>query len=228
MKEFKIRCSAISQIMASPSANKLPVGAITYIHTWLKEQIYSRSNQFSSKYTEKGTECEQGSIELAAEEYGWGMVAKNTEMYEDEYMTGTPDLILADEIPDIKNAWSCFTFPLFDTEMSKEHYWQLQGYMRLARKPKACIIHTLMDAPESLIMAEARKEMYRAGLDDLEMELYDQVKASMTYSHLPNSLRIKRFDTVRDDEKIEQIINRVKLCREYIQNLNLNYANSNI
>lgn len=208
--------------MAYPEKNEVPKGAITYLHEWVKEQLYDRRKEFTSKYTEKGTTVEQASIDFASDVYGWGLVSKNEKNYQNEWMTGTPDLVLADLIPDMKNSWDCFSFPLFG-KLDPDYEWQMQTYMSLTGKENAAVIYTLMDAPDSLVESEARKEMWKAGLLELEMELYDQVKASMTYSHLPNDLRIKRFDVKRDEKKIKQIHDRVNLCAEYIASLNIKH-----
>lgn len=221
MKQFKIRASATSKIMAYADKKDCPVGAITYLHEWIKEQLYDRKNIVTSKYFEKGIECESEAIEFAAKYYGWGMVAKNEQHFENSFMTGTPDLILANEVPDIKNSFSPFTFPLLDAELDKAYWWQLQTYMALTGKEKGSIIYCLMDTPDSIVEAEARMQMYQRGMTDLPLELFDEVKASMTYSNLPDQLRIKRFDVVRDDKAIKQIEQRVTACNDYIASLNL-------
>src|SRR4051812_20906225 len=111
MREFKIRCSCISDIMAYPEKKELPTGAKTYLHKWLTEQLYDRTKTFTSKYTEKGNTMEDEAINYLANYYGWGLVSKNDEFFKNDVMMGTPDLVLASLIPDIKNSWDCFTFP---------------------------------------------------------------------------------------------------------------------
>lgn len=221
MRPFKIRCSAIGEIMAYPDKNELPKGAITYLHTWVKEQVYNRKKEFTSKYTDKGICCEDDAIDMLADYYGWGLVTKNDEMYQDEYTTGTPDLVLSDLIPDIKNSWDCFSFPLFDTKLDTGYEWQMQGYMNLTGRNNAAVIYVLMDATIEIINDEARRNMYNLNLPEVTTDLYNKVKANMTYSHLPVELRVKRFNVKRDDKKIKQIKDRVQLCREYIKDLDL-------
>lgn len=200
---------------------ELPEGAKTYCQEWITEQLYSRRKQFTSKYTDKGLSVEDQAIELLSNYYGWGMVMKNEKFLENEHIMGTPDLILYDLIPDIKNSWDCFTFPLFENKEDKSYWWQMQGYMRLTGKQKAAIIYCLLDAPEGIIEAEARKLSYRAGYDELEMEFYNKVKGTMTYSHLPIELRVKRFDIQRDDKAIALIEKRVEQCRKFISTLKI-------
>ena len=60
MKQFKIRCSAIVQIMTNPRAKKdveaglLSATTKTYYQDWYKEQLYKRRKTFSNKYVQKG------------------------------------------------------------------------------------------------------------------------------------------------------------------------------
>lgn len=221
MQPFKIRCSAISSIMAYPEKDEVPKGAITYLQQWVKEQLYGRRKEFTIKQTDKGNLCEADAIDFAASIYDWGMVSKNAKQYENDFMTGTPDLVLADLIPDIKNSFDCFTFPLLDTKLNPDYDWQMQGYMALTGKDNAAVIYCLMDAPESIIEREAYYLSKAAGFDELEMEFYEQVKANMTYSNLPVKLRMKRFDVQRDDKKIKQIKRRVELCRDLLKGMEI-------
>ena len=82
------------------------------------------------------------------------------------------------------------------------------------------LIYTLMDADADLIQAEARNLSWEEGYRGLvEKELYDKVKSDMTYSNLPDSLRIKIFEIKRDETIISSIRERVDVCREYIKSV---------
>lgn len=227
-KDFKIRCSAIGQIMTDPKtkadkeAGKLSKTCLSYVHEWIKEQpeFYGRRVNFSSKYTIKGIECEHESIAFAAKYYGWNEAAKNEKEFENDYLTGTPDVVLLDTVEDIKNSWSQSTFPLFATEIPIDGYgWQLQGYMELLDKSQAGLVYTLMDAPERQIDREARNRTYELGIDEIEYEMYEEIKAAMTYSDLRDDLRIKRFFLDRDSEAMKAVQSRVQQIRDYIKQL---------
>lgn len=198
----------------------LQQGAKTYCEQWLKEQLYGRSIEFSRKYTEKGIECEQQGIELLSEMMGYGMVSKNEQYFENDYITGTPDIILPDVVDDVKCPWLFSTFPLFETELPNADYaWQIQGYMDLTGKHRGSVNYCLVDAPEHLIDREARNVSYRAGFSEVDMELYDEVYRKMTYADVDKKYRFKRFDLVRDDKAIQAIYTQVELCRGYINKL---------
>lgn len=226
--DFKIRCSAIGQIMTSPrnktdkEAGKLSQTCMTYVHDWIKSQpeFYDRNMNFRSKYTLKGLLCEQESIDFASKYYGWGSVVKNEEFKENDFLTGTADVILPKSVEDIKNSWSQSSFPLFHNEIPIDGYgWQLQGYMELYDKPEAGLIYTLMDAPERMVDKEANARRYELGLEEVEFEMWQEIQQEMTYSHIREEIRIKRFFLHRDKELIQAVENRVGQIRNYINNL---------
>ena len=134
----------------------LPEGLKTYCKNWLKNKIFNNRSSIYSKYMDKGNIMEDESIERSAELLNLGMVFKNEKFFEDDEIIGTPDVILSDEIIDLKNSWSEETFPYFEVEIpNKDYYWQLQSYMALTGKSKARLVYYLSDTPEHLIEKEA-------------------------------------------------------------------------
>lgn len=268
MQEFKIRCSAIGEIMAGqigltesqraeladyasredgthPKGLKLtdnmratmdalinrrdnpelPQGAKTYAERWLKEQIYDRRKEIGSKYLDKGTEMELQAIVMACDHFGWGFIPKNDIFLENAYMTGTPDMILRDRVADIKCPWDCFTFPLFADDLPNDGYWwQLQGYMDLTGLDKGQLVYCLMDAPETLIDSEARRLSYALGYTEVDAMLYEEVKSDMSYSGLPDSLRVRSWEIEKDEAAIASIHQRVLMVREYVKGLVTKYS----
>lgn len=255
MKEFKIRCSAIGNIVSgnvgltdkqNETVSKLqdkpiltslqgelledliekrdnpelPTGAKTYCQDWLKGQLFDYQKIISNKYTQKGNIMEDESIDFIAEHLGYGFLVKNERYFDSEFIHGTPDVVLNDLVIDAKNSWDSSTFPLFENDIPTLDYdWQLQGYMYLADKPKAKLIYTLMDTPEHLIEKEARWYSLSQGFDDLDKDIYVKFHKNMTYKNIPAKLKIKVYDIDRDDDKIKLVIDRVKMCREYIDQL---------
>lgn len=196
----------------------LQEGAITYLQKWMKERIYERRHEFTNQYVEKGKLCEPEAIELVKQYMGYFECCKNDRPAEDEYMTGECDVEMPEIIEEIKNSWDAFTFPLFATELpDTKYYFQGQVYMKLYNKKRAAINYCLINAPETMIDAEARRAAYQAGYSEVDMELYEQVRAKLTYDNIPVKFRIKRFEIERNDAVIETIQQRVILCREYIE-----------
>lgn len=198
LKEFKIRASAVGQIMTNPRSKSeaLSQTCISYIQQWVKEQIYSVKKEIKSKYLTKGIDVENLAIEYYAEENGLGFVLPNFNHFEDNFCQGTPDLIHDGIVYDFKSSWDCFTFPLFESEPDKAYFGQLQIYMHLTGLKKAKLVYTLQNTP-----------------DELE---WDEPK---DYSNIPSKYRIKEFEFDYDPEFIKSVYDRVILCREYINQL---------
>jgi hypothetical protein len=228
--EFQVSCSAIHKIIAKPKTKTetndfgLSKTCATYVHEWMKSQpefFGRKAFQIGNKYCEKGNFCEDGSIEFAGRLLNWpSNTVKNTTRLSNGWLHGECDVELEQSIIDIKNSWSEQTFPLFETEIPVVGYWaQLQGYMHLWDKPHAELVYTLMNAPEHLIEREARKKQLELGMEDLEVELYNYIKETMTFDQFPDYLRIKRFETSRNRLFMSGVYSKVVNCREYIESL---------
>ena len=211
LPEFKIRCSAIGQIMTnSRTKGQLSKTAQSYVETWIKEQIYKRRKVITTKYMDKGNMVENESIQFAGRVLNADII-KNEQRYENDYMTGTPDVITEDYVIDVKNSWDCFTFPLFfENVPNKDYFYQAQGYMALTGLSHYKLIYTLLDTPDSLIEREFK---YASELD------YDTFAKDYRYSEIDEAYRIRIFEIERDDDVIDAINGRVIECREYINNL---------
>lgn len=219
LKEFKIRCSAIGKIMTNPRSKTdlLSKTTMTFVEEWVKEQIYNRKKEFSSKYTDKGNSTEEGSIDFVAEQLDYGMLIKNEKQFEDDDMTGTPDVVPSDCVIDVKNPWDVFTFPLFTDEVpNKDYWWQGQGYMALTGRSKYKLIYVLSDTPSNLIEKEAYYWCKDNGFEDLDINIYNEFREKMTYPDIPAELKIKVFEFERDEEAIKQVRERVEEIRKYI------------
>lgn len=214
MKKFKIRCSAIGQIMTNSRSKNEILGstAKTYCEEWLKEQLYRRRKVMTNKYVQKGLVVEDNSLDFIAEQLGYGLLIKNEDYFENDFMTGTPDVILKDHIIDVKNSWDAFTFPLFSDKIDKNYYYQAQGYMALTNIDSYKLIYTLMDTPSYLI----EKEFTYNNFDDKD---YEDFEKDYLYGNVNPNYRIKVFEIKRDEQVILEINNRVKECRLYINSL---------
>lgn len=199
---------------------ELPTGAKTYCEDWIKEQIYDRRIMLSSKHIEKGLICEDDSLEFIGEHLGYSMLLKNEIQFENEYMTGEPDAIPKDIVIDAKNSWDCFTFPLFDDEIENSLYeWQGQVYMELTDRKVFVLAYTLLNTPENIIGREARSYSWKMGYGELSEETYEKIHDHMTYDKIDQAFKIKTFTSNYSAEKTKEIIERVELCRIYINKL---------
>lgn len=220
MIDFKIRASGSGQIMTNDRSGKaMGKTAMSYCEMWLKEQLYGRKKEFSNKYTNKGNIVEDNSLDLVAEYFGYGMLIKNTRYFENNYMKGTPDVVLKSSIIDVKSSWDCFTFPLFDDKINMDYFYQGQCYMELADKDTFDLIYVLCNTPIHLVEREAFYFAKNNGYDEVDSELWEQFLAKHNYDNTPLELRIKKTTIQRDNAVIQSIKDRVTECREYINEL---------
>ena len=194
MKEFKARCSAIGQIMAN-GRGKDTAGATCYgyLQDWVVEQLFGVRRQLDTKPMAKGRAVEDAAIEFAGANLGWFMPEKNERLFENDFITGTPDIVEGTSIVDIKSSWDAFTFPLWDSKPPMGYVYQLQGYMALTGLKHAQLVYVLMPTPE---------------------EICGEVQS---YDHVPAKYRIKAYEIKRDDALIEAIYDRVQMCRNIIE-----------
>lgn len=198
MQTFKIRASASGKIMTNPRSKSEDISqtTISYVEDWLKERIYGYQKEIGSKYINKGNALEVVAIDSVIDWLDLKMVLKNEVSLEDDYFTGTPDLILDDEVIDIKCSWDAYTFPLFDTEIpTKDYFYQLQVYMHLTGKRKARLCYVLLDTPEQLTYETPR-----------------------SYEGMDIKYRLKTFEVVYDASVIEDLQQRIEKIRVLIKN----------
>ena len=100
MKTFLARASSAGKLMTAPRNKSEALSETTksYIKEWLIEQIYGFRKEIKSKYIDKGNKLEDTAIDKAIEWLDLDFVMKNEDSFEDEFFTGTPDIITNDEI----------------------------------------------------------------------------------------------------------------------------------
>jgi hypothetical protein len=222
MTAFKVRCSALGKVMTSPRSKSeiLSQTAKTYVEEQVLLAKYGIVKTFNSRYTDKGNLVEDESIKLASEVLELGFILKNDEHFSNEWVTGTPDVNTASLILDVKSSWDATTFPFFATEIpTKDYYYQLQGYLWLTNKTKALLVYCLVNTPLDMVQDEIRRAHWNAHLLEEDLNLIDEVQKRHNFDHIPDNRRVKVFEVERDDEVIEQIKERVELCREYYETL---------
>lgn len=219
-KLTELQAIKLSELKNKKANPELPETMKSYCKLWLKEQIYNRGKYFSNKYTDKGNFMEDESIDFIAKMLDYGMLLKNNTEFENDYITGTPDIITKDCVIDAKNSWDFETFPILETKpTTTDYYWQLQGYMDLIKKDHSKLCYVLSNTPDHLIERESRIFSIENGYEELDAETYKEVYDRMNYDDVDDNLRIKTFEFQRNDEDIHKIYERVKLCRIYISEL---------
>lgn len=207
-------------LLGKHNRSGLTQGMRSYCETWLREQLYERRKSFSSKHTDKGNATEDDVIDLSSRILDIPMLKKNAGMpVVTEYIQGTCDVVEPGTfVLDAKSNYDCFTFPLWEDKMFRNYFLQLQCYGFLYQVPKLILFYGLVDMPEDMIEREARYEARKRGTV-IDEEIHEEVRAMHTYSHLPDFLRARYWVFKYQPEIIEEVIERVKMCRQYIATL---------
>jgi hypothetical protein len=173
----------------------------TYLKELKVEEVFGVRKDITNKYLTKGIEQEDQGIQLYLDYKGIDFGIKNEKFYENDFITGTPDLLLEDKVVDIKCPFDCYTMPFFESEVSnKDYYYQLQGYMALTGLSKAELAYTLVNTPLDLQYSE--------------LDAFD-------YGNVPVSQRIKTFEIEYDQSVVDSIYKRVEESREYYNALEI-------
>ena len=215
---LKIRCSAIGKIMtnARSKSEVLSKTCKSYLEELALEEVYGIRKEFSSRYTDKGNEVERESIDLAQDVLDMGFMYKNTEFYENDFLTGTPDVNTDTCLLDVKSSYDASTFPFFAEEIpNKDYMYQLQGYMALTGKRKSILAYCLVNTPYDIVEDEIRRAHWKHHLIDESDELRAEVEAKHVFDHIPMEKRIKSFHIKYDKDIVKAIYDRVKECRVY-------------
>ena len=141
---LKIRCSALGKIMTNSRSKSevLSKTCKTYLQELAIEEMYGIRKEFSSRYTDKGNLVEDESISLAQEVLDFGLMYKNEEHLNNDFLTGTPDVNTDTILLDVKSSYDATTFPFFAEDIpNKDYYYQLQGYMALCNKRKSVLAY---------------------------------------------------------------------------------------
>jgi len=219
---LKIRCSAIGKIMtnARSKSEVLSKTCKSYLQELAIEEMYGIKKEFSSRYTDKGIEVERTSIDLVQDNCDFGFMYKNEEHFENDYLTGTPDVNTDNILLDVKSSYDATTFPWFEEEIpNKDYYYQLQGYMALTGKRKSVLAYCLVNTPFQIVEDEVRRAHWKEHLIDENEELRADVEARHNFDHIPPEKRIKTFEVRYDKEVIKAIYERIKECRKYYETL---------
>jgi len=221
MSKFKIRCSSIGKVMTEPRSKTelLSETAKTYIREqWIADK-FGRFKEYNSKAIQKGLANEEEGITMLSLHLN-DFLLKNGETKENEFIKGTCDIIKDGIVYDIKCPYDLFTFS--KAEVSKDYWWQLQGYCHLFGLTKACLVYVLTDTPASIIENEVRSIIYKMPSIDVDaMEIQAMVTKQLTFDDIPSEQRIKLFHFDYDPEAIEKIKDKHKIASEYYNSLTL-------
>jgi len=220
---MKIRCSSLGKLMTAPRNKKelLSQTAKSYIQELVLEHKYGIKKEFSSRYTDKGLQCEDEAITLVNDVLGLGFIFKNEEHFQNDWITGTPDVNTNEILLDVKCSYEAHTFPFFETEIpTPSYFYQLQGYMWLTGKTEALLCYCLINTPLEIVEDEVRREHWKHKVIDEDLEIRDFVQKKHNFNQIPDNRKVKVFKIERDETVIWAIQEKVEEARIYYNLLN--------
>ena len=202
---------------AKPALSK---GAKTYVKELFMFHEYGVKQEINSKYIDKGNEVEDLSIEAASIFLGVDMF-KNDEYFENDYVTGSPDVLTDEILVDVKSSWSASTFPFFDTELKNSIYeWQLKTYMWLTGRTESYLVYCLVPTPEDLILDEMRRVSWKRGeLGDVSIETEAEVRAYFDISNIPVDKRVKSFKVELSKKDLVLMKEKIILANKFYKTI---------
>lgn len=233
-----IRCSSLGAILTEPQAKaakdagELSKTAKTaLIGTYIRE-VYGREKDITTKQMSKGIIGEDKGIELLSRHQG-EIYSKNETRYNNEYLTGHPDIITQDNrIIDTKLSFDLWTFlPNITEPLNKDYFFQLQGYFWLCNAQSGAVAYILADCPESIIEQEKYFLLKKMNVISEESPEYIEAAAkleiNLIYPDIPLNEKVLILKVDRDEEVIEKIKQKVIKCREFLQEFSEIHKNFN-
>ena len=229
MDKLLFRCSAVGALLTEPKlkadkdAGKLSATAKTLVESMWLEKTYGYREFINNEYMDKGLSMEQDSMELVQSVLGGQFRVKNREKFSNDFVIGTPDIILSDCIEDIKTSWSLRTF--FEAEPTTLYKIQAQCYMDLKGIDNYRLIYALVPNTKEMIINECERLVYKFGRNYDNEDYIAQCQQIQFNNDLilniPKEQRVKIFEFKRDKELLEQLYTKVEKARKYYATLSL-------
>jgi hypothetical protein len=242
--ELIFRSSAVNDLCGKSGLGV--TGEKLAIYNYL-ETKYGRRKEFTSKYTDKGLQCEEGAIKALSLLENKSYVKNEIRIY-NKFITGECDIDNEqdNEIIDIKNSWDLFTFHDSKTANVNKYETQGQCYMELYKRSSFRLIHMLEDAPDNLVLAALEKEGYKHkdGLTPewIEVEIIKNMiytkenfirfldirclggdelteKCIESFIEIPQAERISIKTFKRDAKKYDFVKSRVTMARTFLKTI---------
>lgn len=161
---MKFRASQLGKLMTSSRTKGEVLGqtAKSYIIEQAKQDFYGYRTQLMNKYVLKGIEQEQDSIDLL-NAVRFENYKKYEHRAENEWLTGSCDIITEDLIIDIKTSWSLETFPATNYELKdlSEYEWQGRAYMWLYDRPRFELCYVMVSTADELLSDFDRYDIHK-------------------------------------------------------------------
>jgi len=228
--------------------NELSTTTKNYLTEIHKEVLFKRRSDLKNKYLDKGIQVEDISFTLYSN-VSKKPFYKNKERLYNDFFQGEPDNKTAKirDIKSSWD-YSTFPFYETEIS-NKDYICQLNGYIDLTGLEEAELIYCLVDTPFKIINDELRRSDWKFNIMDNDGNIRDEsiklvveMVSNMLYTHgglveycnenpavniewfedfreVPENLRVKIFETKKDENLIKTMKEQVVKCREYLNGL---------
>lgn len=172
----------------------------------------------------KGILCEDEAIDILCQTVPGGFRVKNSDSFEDDWFTGTPDLITGEYIEDVKCSWTVKTF-METKKPDPLYYAQGQVYMSLTGLKKFRLAHVLVETPFEIIEEEKKRFYFKFNCNEEDpffIKAVRQVEAMHgAVARVPKDQRVKWFEFGIDMDFINTLRERVEQARKVYGSITL-------
>uniref|UniRef100_A0A6M3L7R3 YqaJ viral recombinase domain-containing protein n=1 Tax=viral metagenome TaxID=1070528 RepID=A0A6M3L7R3_9ZZZZ len=198
--------------------------ALSYIRDcWLRNE-YGYDEPVMTNEMLKGLLCEEEAIGVLSRQVEGEFRVKNEQTWENAWFVGTPDVVGADVVEDVKCSWTLRTF-MEVQHPSALYFAQGQVYMDLTGRDKFRLCHVLVATPLEIVMEEQKRFYFRFNCDESNhhyLECVRKVESMHAASGLlPEEDRIKVFEFERNDIYLMKLRKRVEQARVVYRTLTL-------
>jgi len=154
--EIRIHCSSLGKLLTEPKSKQdkeegnLSATAKTHLIEIYAQNLYNFRKELNNKYVTKGNEVEKEGIDALSIQVRYPM-EKNEEVFINEFLVGTPDVITQNMVFDVKSSFDWITFlSNVPSELDPMYVAQVNGYLDLLGYDTGYIAYVLLDTPESI------------------------------------------------------------------------------
>lgn len=234
LTELVVRRNKPKQIVLSDTC----IGYLMKHYAWVTEQATSVTREMNIDYFKKGKLMEGEAIALLSIVDGVEYV-KNDIRISNDFLTGEPDVFKGEEIYksdiviDTKISWD---YPIFLTKINQpvcvDNKNQVQGYGDISGAHELYVADVLTDMPEPIINDyrwRLAKEMDAVTLESPDFKKAEEIMLkSMKFDRIPRHRRTfkKKIIPFTDFER-QKVYDKVKICRQWLNNFNEMYIKLN-
>lgn len=236
-KQIEDHDNAFKKLHSKPALpTELTAGQKTHVQDIWYGEKFDFFKTFHNKFVDKGDFVEDKSIRDVLGMLGsaYKFTRKNEKTFENEFCTGTPDLLINSAVIDMKNVYYPNGLKFFRSGSASEaetihlYKWQVKSYCWLTRKTTGFIINYLCNPPEHILEKEIWNYFKQSKEETLTDEFRDYVRDLFDFEGkktIEERTMMFRFDLTENDVKIME--NQVKLMNEYWNILDEEFATKN-